>query len=224
MYYAARRNGGQHCIGAATSTHASGPYTPQANPLICNDAGGGLIDPAGWDDGKNRWIVYKVDGSNFGGATTCPNGGKPGPSYLSTAIMLQKVGRDALTLQGSPKKILDNLGAADNGITESPSLTRASNGRFILFFSTHCFSSDDYNIEYAWSDTIDGSYGERGTLLKTQPAGKMFGPGSFDVAPNFGKPTRQGVFHAREYPNEGAGGARKLYSATITFNGNGLSY
>ena len=54
-----------------TSATALGPFTPQAQPLICNDAGGGVIDASGYDDGVNRWILWKVDGNSLGGATTC---------------------------------------------------------------------------------------------------------------------------------------------------------
>ncbi len=70
MYYTAWKNGGTHCIGVATSASVTGPYTPQSTPLICDDAGGGAIDAAGYDDGQNRWIMWKVDGSALGGLTT----------------------------------------------------------------------------------------------------------------------------------------------------------
>ena len=55
------------------STTATGPYTPHSTPLICDDAGGGTIDASGYDDGTNRWILWKVDGSALGGLTTVSN-------------------------------------------------------------------------------------------------------------------------------------------------------
>ena len=52
MYYSADQNGngGKHCIGAAVSDNAPGPYTPEATALSCNTAQGGAIDPAGFVD------------------------------------------------------------------------------------------------------------------------------------------------------------------------------
>jgi beta-xylosidase len=52
MYYSADQNGngGKHCIGAAISDTAQGPYTPEPTALSCNTAQGGAIDPAGFID------------------------------------------------------------------------------------------------------------------------------------------------------------------------------
>ena len=52
LYYAADQNGngGKHCIGAAVSDTAHGPYTPEPTPFSCNTDQGGAIDPAGFID------------------------------------------------------------------------------------------------------------------------------------------------------------------------------
>ncbi|KAF7563747.1 hypothetical protein G7046_g405 [Stylonectria norvegica] len=218
MYYTAHRNGGNHCIGAATASTAMGPFTPQSAPLICNDAGGGVIDASGYDDGVDRWIVWKVDGSSLGGATSCPSGGAKSSTYITTPIMIQKVARDALTLQGSAKKILDNVGANNDGIVEAPVLYKINSSLFVLFYSAHCYLSDDYDIEYAFSTTIDGTYSNRGLLLRTVDNKGVFGPGGLDLDPN----GRNAVFHGRLGANQGSA-ARELYSAVLTINGNAIS-
>ncbi|KAI0484840.1 glycoside hydrolase family 43 protein [Xylariaceae sp. FL0804] len=222
MYYTAPRIGGTHCIGVATSTAAMGPFAPQSAPLICDDAGGGAIDASGYDDGVHRWIVYKVDGNNLGGASTCHAGGPSGTTYSPTPIMLQQVARDATTLQGGPKTILNNLGAANDGVVEAPSLygIRGGRGGYILFYSAHCYASDDYDIEYALSATIDGAYGERGVLLRTADGVGIYGPGGLDIDPD----GVNAVFHGRTGPNEGGGGVRELYAATLTITPNSISY
>lgn len=217
MYYTARQNGGNHCIGAATSSTAVGPFTPQAQPLICDAAGGGVIDASGYDDGTNRWIVWKVDGNSLGGATTC-QGGTPSGAYKSTPIKIQRVARDALTLLDGAKTILDNEGASNDGVVEAPALYKIADGNFVLFYSAHCYSSDDYDVEYAFSSTIDGMYTNRGILIRTVDNKGVYGPGGIDIDPN-GKNV---VFHGRLNPNQG-GAARELYSAELTISGRSIT-
>ena len=136
MYYAAQRAGGKRCVGAATSRSAVGPFEPLAEPLVCDDAAGGVIDPAGYDDGVNRWIMWKVDGNSLGGATTC-TGGPRGPDYKPTPIKLQRVARDALTLLDGPKTILDNEGRNNNGVVEGPSIYKVRNDLFVRIAHPH---------------------------------------------------------------------------------------
>lgn len=220
MYYTAHQNGGSHCIGVATSTSAVGPFTPQSAPLICDDAGGGAIDASGYDDGTDRWILWKVDGNNLGGATTCQANPPSGSTYQSTPIRIQRLARDAITLQGSAKTILDNEGFNNDGVVEAPSVYKVADGNFILFYSAHCYASDDYDIEYAFSSTIDGSYTDRGVLFRTTDNIGIFAPGGLDIDPN----GVNVVFHGRLAAGQGAGGTRELYSASLTINGKSVSY
>lgn len=217
MYYTAHQAGGSHCIGAASAAKAVGPYTPQTTPLICDAAGGGAIDPSGYDDGTNRWVTWKVDGNSLGGASSCNTGNHQG-SYKSTPIRIQRVTRDGLSLVGSAKTIMDNEGKSNDGVVEAPVLHKVSANLFVLFYSAHCYTTDDYDIEYAWSSTIDGSYSDRGILLRTADNTGVYAPGGLDLDVN-GKNV---VFHGRSQPN-GAGG-RDLYSAELTINGKTISY
>ncbi|KAI0387376.1 glycoside hydrolase family 43 protein [Hypomontagnella monticulosa] len=218
MYYTARQKGGNHCIGAATSNTALGPFTPQAQPLICDSVNGGVIDASGYDDGSNRWILWKVDGNSLGGATTC-QGGTPSGAYKPTPIKIQRMARDALTLLDSPRTILDNEGRSNNGVVEAPALYKIANGNYVLFYSAHCYSSDDYDVEYAFSSTIDGAYTNRGILIRTVDNRGVYGPGGLDIDPN----GRTVVFHGRQAPNQG-NAKRQLYSAELTINGRSISF
>jgi beta-xylosidase len=219
MYYTATRSGATHCIGVATSSNPLGPFSPQGDPLICDDGGGGAIDASGYDDGTDRWILWKVDGNNQGGATTCQPNPPSGSEYKSTPIKIQKMARDAITLQGDAKIILDNEGASNDGVVEAPSLYKVPGGDYVLFYSAHCYAGDDYDIEWAWSSTIDGSYGDRGVLLRTADNRGVFAPGGLDIDPNGSNV----VFHARLEPGQGGGGARHLYSGTLAINGRAVS-
>ncbi|KAI1434482.1 glycoside hydrolase family 43 protein [Xylaria sp. CBS 124048] len=217
MYYTAHKEGGSHCIGAATSETAIGPFKPQESPIICDDENGGVIDASGYDDGVDRWIVWKVDGNSLGGATTC-QGGKPSGDYKSTPIKIQKMKRDALTLEGPPKQILDNEGKSNNGVVEAPVLYKVSDKNFVLFYSAHCYSTDDYDIEYAWSSEIDGSYTNRGILIRSVDNEGVWAPGGIDLDPN----GRSIVFHGRPKPN--GQGARELWSAELSISGHSIDY
>ncbi|KAH9908491.1 glycoside hydrolase family 43 protein [Xylariomycetidae sp. FL2044] len=219
MYYTAQQNGGSHCIGVATSTTAIGPFTPTNSPLLCDTAGGGVIDPSGYDDGVDRWILWKVDGNSLGGATSCQSG-TPSGSYKPTPIKIQRVARDATTLLDSAKTILDNQGQSNDGIVEAPALYKVADGNYVLFYSAHCYSSDDYDIEYAWSSTIDGAYANRGILIRTVDNKGVFAPGGLDIDPN-GKNV---VFHGRLAANQGGSGSRELYSAVLSISGRSVSY
>ncbi|VUC36756.1 unnamed protein product [Clonostachys rosea] len=218
MYFSGKKTGGRRCIGVATSKSSSGPFTASETPLICDDANGGVIDASGYDDGKDRWIVWKVDGNALGGATTC-QGGTPSGAYKPTPIKIQKMNRDALTLVGSAKTILDNEGASNNGVVEAPTVHKISDGRFILFYSAHCYSSDDYDIEYAFSNTIDGTYSNRGILIRTVDNRGIYAPGGIDVDPN-GKNV---VFHGRTAPSGQGDSKRQMYSATLTLSSSSAS-
>ncbi|KAJ4155840.1 hypothetical protein LMH87_001066 [Akanthomyces muscarius] len=218
MYYTARKNGGNHCIGVATSNTAMGPYKPHDQPLVCDDGNGGVIDPSGYDDGKDRWLVWKVDGNSKGGATTCQSG-RPSGDYIPTPIKIQRMARDGLTLLDAPKVILDNEGRSNDGVVEAANLYKVPNGDFVVFYSAHCFSSDDYDIEYAWSSTIDGKYEDRGILFRSADHIGIYGPGHCDIDPN----GVNMVFHGRENPNDGKA-ARVLYSATLHIDGRNIQH
>ncbi|CAJ2513994.1 Uu.00g021130.m01.CDS01 [Anthostomella pinea] len=205
--------------GVATSPTAVGPFTANSAPLICDAAGGGVIDPSGYDDGVDRWIAWKVDGNNLGGATTCQSG-TPSGDYKSTPIRIQRMARDAVTLLDSAKTILDNEGAANDGVVEGPALYKIADGDFVLFYSAHCYAGDDYDIEYAFSSTIDGSYTNRGILLRTVDNTGIYAPGGLDLDPN----GRSVVFHGRLAGNQGGGGTRELYSAELSISGRSVSY
>ncbi|KAJ3568216.1 hypothetical protein NPX13_g6500 [Xylaria arbuscula] len=218
MYYTAWKAGGTHCIGVATSATATGPYTPQSTPLICDDAGGGTIDASGYDDGTNRWILWKVDGSALGGLTTCVNT-PTGSIYYPTPIMIQQMQRDAITLVGSPSKILDNVGANNDGIVEAPTLYKISDGNYVLFYSAHCFNDDNYDIEAAFSSTINGAYTDRVIVMNTANPYGIYGPGGLDLDPN----GVTAVFHGRLNGNDPTG-IRELFSGDIHITRGTVTY
>ncbi|KAG6812434.1 hypothetical protein H0H92_002900 [Tricholoma furcatifolium] len=121
LYYAATNgaNTTSHCVGVATSSTISGPYTPQDDAFICHPELGGAVDPAGYQDPDGSlYVVYKVDGNNIGNGGSCNNGVAP---IQPTPIMLQQVAADGFTKIGDEVEILDR-DDGDGPLIEAPSL------------------------------------------------------------------------------------------------------
>jgi hypothetical protein len=168
LYYSGLVAGSSyHCVGAATAENITGPYIPGDEPLICPLDEGGAIDAAGFRDGSDgsRWVVYKVDGSAKGPGGPCGNGDPPG---WPTPLRLQRVdAADGVTLIGEATTILDRDPELDGPLVEAPSLVRAGpgGGGFVLFYSSHCFNSPDYDVKYATAERIQGPYTRKGQLI-----------------------------------------------------------
>ena len=158
MYYSGQlaSNTAHHCIGVATADSVTGPWTAADDPWICDIAQGGSIDPSGFlDEGTGRrYVVYKVDGNSVGRGGDCNNGVEP---KQPTPIMLQEVAGDGTTRVGAAVEILDRTDA-DGPLVEAPNLVRAGDGSYVLFFSSHCFTSPGYDVKYATADAITGPY------------------------------------------------------------------
>ncbi|KIJ40220.1 glycoside hydrolase family 43 protein [Sphaerobolus stellatus SS14] len=204
MYYAANNvNPNTQCIGTATSTTPTGPYTPQGTSLACPASEGGAIDPAGFiDDDGTHWVVYKVDGNSLGGGGPCGNQ----DGSFSTPIRLQRLAGDAITSVGDPVTILDRS-PADGPLIEAPSLIKRD-GLYVISFSSNCFNTPLYDIGYATATSITGPYTKAAQPLLLTGQYGLTAPGGADLAPggNFM------VFHA----NIAAG--RGMYTAQLSWN------
>ncbi|KAK4921030.1 hypothetical protein LTR28_012816, partial [Elasticomyces elasticus] len=229
----------KHCVGAATSRDILGPYTALPTPLFCDLARGGAIDASGFKDwadkgggwpsesdsttdggadatgpeysgggrGGDRYVVYKIDGNSIGHGGACRNAVEP---IVPTPLMLQRVAADGVTLVGDAVQVLDNGGAADDGVVEAPSLVKTAQGGFVLFFSSGCFATSAYTVSYATAASVAGPYTRRGALFRTDDAAGLTAPGSASVLWD----TQHMLFHANY-----VGGGRALYSAMVAIEG-----
>ncbi|KZP11424.1 glycoside hydrolase family 43 protein [Athelia psychrophila] len=208
LYYAAESiSEGTHCIGAATSTNPTGPYAPTANAIACATAGGGAIDPAGFQDTDGTyWVVYKVDGNNLGGGGSCGNG----DGSHSTPLMLQQMESDAITPTGSAIQILDRS-AADGPLIEAPDLVLVD-GVYFLFFSSNCYNTDLYDISYATASSVTGPYTKATGPFKVTGDNGLTAPGGFSSLPGGGL----AVFHATTTADPLT---RMMYTANVAWSG-----
>lgn len=180
MYYSgeAKSDVGHHCVGTAIAEKPTGPYVPSDTPLSCRLDQGGSIDPAGFKDADGtRYVTFKVDGNSVGHGGNCNNGIEP---LVSTPIMLQKVQADGVTPIGDAVQILDRSTADGDGpLVEAPSLVLRG-GTYFLFYSTHCYTDDAYDVRWATATNIAGPYTKTNVeLVKT--GGGLISPGGATV-------------------------------------------
>lgn len=191
LYYAAEAasDSSRHCIGTATSSQITGPFTPLSTPLACALSLGGAIDPAGFTDtdGTN-YVVYKIDGNSIGHGGSCGNTVSP---IVSTPLMLQKLASNGVTAIGNPVQVLDR-GDADGPLIEAPFLLRTAGGVYILFFSSNCYDSKYYDISYATASSVLGPYTKSSAPLLQTPDYGLLAPGGVAATPD----GKQIIFHA----------------------------
>ncbi|MCJ1286442.1 hypothetical protein MMC26_005787 [Xylographa opegraphella] len=223
LYYAATSaaNTSSHCIGAATSDSVTGPYTPVADAIACPISRGGAIDPAGFADyDGSQYVLYKIDGNNIGHGGNCNNGNAP---IVPTPIMLQQVSSsDGYTLIGPAVQILDR-GDADGPLVEAPSLVRVSNSSaaggwmYVLFFSSNCYSSSEYDTSYAISMngiTNGGAdYAKSATplLVTGNDNNRLYSPGGLDIDAD----GAHVVFHA---DLDGSAATRQMWAGVVNID------
>lgn len=218
LYYSATTNtagnGAFHCIGAARSSKIEGPYDSVSDtPLVCPTDQGGAIDASAFrdQDGK-RYLLYKIDGNAIGHGGDCNNGNDP---QVPTPIYMQEVDKDdGVTFIGSPEFMLDR-DERDGPLIEGPALVRQSNGDYVLFFASQCYTSEHYSESYAVStDGIKGEYTKaRFPLLVTGTPANVWGPGHADVDWD----TQHMAFHGYA-SQEAVGGRRNMYVATASYD------
>lgn len=195
MYYSAalKQFPDKHCVGVAVSSNPEGPFGPVGDvPLICPDpdgnganvnptiasAGrGGAIDASGFKDVDGKlYIVYKVDGNAVGSGGLCNNGDGAQP----TPLMLVAVADDGFSPVGQPVQLLDHI-AIDGPLVEAPNLTRSADGTYNLFFSSNCYTTPEYDVSWATSQSLFGPYERRGPLFTTGVNG-LVAPGGASIS------------------------------------------
>ncbi|KAJ6134079.1 arabinan-endo 1-5-alpha-L-arabinase [Penicillium sp. IBT 18751x] len=214
MYFSAAssQDSSKHCVGAATSSSITGPYTPGNDPLACPLDRGGAIDADGYKDGDTYYVVYKIDGNSLDGDGTTH----------ATPIMLQALDSDAVTPIGDATQLLDRDNN-DGPLIEAPSLANIG-GTYYLSFSSNMYNTLNYDVSYATAAAIAGPYTKAqapgAPLLisgDASDAGDLGGPGGAD----FNADGSRIVFHAFEN-GQNLDNGRAMYVADIGASNNML--
>ncbi len=137
----------RQCIGAASATVPSGPYSPLGEqPLVCPVAAGGAIDPEVVLHGDSPTLLWKVDGN------CC---GKP------SVIRSQQLSTDGTALEGAATDLIrldqpwERGPTAPQSTVEGPSMTRIG-GRWVLLYSAGGYAGGGYSMGYAVCDSPAG--------------------------------------------------------------------
>lgn len=217
MYYAATwpeevDGKTMHCVGTASSSNVLGPYSPTAEPFACPLDGGGAIDPAGFRDPKtgNLYVVYKVDGNSLNNGTGPCGGPDAQGNYHSTPIMIQQVSpEDGITRIGAARQILDR-NQADGPLIEAPNLFyNATSGLYFLTFSSNCYSTDLYDVSFAYSTSLTSEFIKSSYPLMTTSIGPVEAPGGADITPD----GKHALYHGTVGRDENDGPIRHLFAA-----------
>ena len=142
-----------------------------------NGNGDGDEDEDGEGPGGRRYLLYKVDGNAKGGGGDCGNGVDP---IRATPIMLQEVDRrDGVTVVGDAVEVLDRRGDMDGPLVEAPDLMVTEDGRYVLFYSNHCWNGPGYSVNYAVARDIRGPYQRAGdgALIRSGDGMNITAPG-----------------------------------------------
>ncbi|QDS72761.1 hypothetical protein FKW77_004311 [Venturia effusa] len=227
MYYSAALTqfSAHHCVGAAFSANIEGPYIAQDHPLVCPDptgnganlnpsitspGAGGAIDAAGFRDTDGQlYLLWKVDGNSVGSGGVCGNTIAP---QRSTPIMIVAVQADGVTPKGNPIQLLDR-DDSDGPLVEAPNLVRTTDGGYVLFYSSNCYTTPGYDVAYATSKTLLGPYVKAPNPLIMTGTQGLSAPGGASIAAD----GQHMVFHA----NVGTG--RGMFATTISGDANSNS-
>ncbi|GGK87038.1 beta-xylosidase [Rufibacter glacialis] len=143
IYYTAKKKGGNLCVGVASATKATGPYTDHG-PLVCQEVGS--IDGFPIRDEKGElYLIWKEDGNSVG---------KPTPLWGQR----MNEGRTALT--GEKFELFRNeKGTWEGGLVEGPALVKR-NGYYYLFYAGDacCGRACTYGVGVARAKDLRGPW------------------------------------------------------------------
>ena len=207
LYYAVRYEAaGRQAISVATSSDPAGPFVDRsAEPLIFQEDRAGSIDASPFvDDDGAAYLIWKSDDNAVDRAASL--WGAP----------LQS---DGLALAGDPVELLRYEAGWEDPLVEAPSLARAEDGSYVLFYSGGWWEGATYAIGYASGSGPLGPFRketETGPWLASED--DMAGPGGAEVF----KDAQGGwriAFHAWTPPHVGYenGGARSLWIERFEF-------
>lgn len=130
-----------------------------------------------------------------------------------TPLILQPVAEDGFTSTGASTTLLHLNDSTDSGVIEAPALAKYGN-TYVLFFSSGCFMTDSYTVNYATAPAITGPYIRAASPLFQTGTDGLQAPGGMDVDVD----NTHMVFHANYGSN-----TRPLFTAQISFNDNVIS-
>jgi xylan 1,4-beta-xylosidase len=143
IYYTARKKGGNLCVGVASATKATGPYTDHG-PLVCQEAGS--IDGFPVRDEKGElYLVWKEDGNSVK---------KPTP------IWGQRMNEERTALLGEKFELFRNDPKTwEGGLVEGPAFVKRGDYFYIFYAGDACCGRGcTYGVGVARARSIRGPW------------------------------------------------------------------
>ncbi|TXK49106.1 family 43 glycosylhydrolase [Pontibacter qinzhouensis] len=143
IYYTAKKKGGNLCVGVASASSPTGPYTDHG-PLICQEVGS--ID--GFeirDENGDLYLVWKEDGNSRG---------------LPTPIWAQRLNEDRTALTGEMFEMFRNdPNTWEGGLVEGSALVKRGEYFYHFYAGDACCGRDcTYGIGVARAKTLRGPW------------------------------------------------------------------
>jgi beta-xylosidase len=209
LYYAVRYEAaGRQAVSVATASDPAGPFVDKsAEPLIFQEERGGSIDASPFvDDDGAAYLLWKSDDNAL---------------ERDASLWGAPLEPDGLALAGPPAELLRYDAPWEDPLVEAPSLARAGDGSYVLFYSGGWWEGETYAMGYALASEPLGPYRketESGPWLAGED--DMVGPGGGEVFRDADGGWRI-AFHAWTPPKVGYenGGARSLWIERFDFEG-----
>ncbi len=169
MYFtAANFRPSVQCIGVATSTSPTGPFTVQGEGmLVCPEDQGGAIDASTYAENGTTYLLWKNDGNCCG---------------LDTWLYIAPLSPDGLTLAGPAQQMVKQTLPWEGELVEAPTLVKHM-ADYYLFYSANTYGDDKYAVGYATAPSLAGPWTKKEEpFLSTDSVDGLFrGPGGQDV-------------------------------------------
>ncbi len=165
IYYTAQKKGGNLCVGVASATQPTGPYT-DLGPLVCQEVGS--IDAFPIRDEKGElYMVWKEDGNS---------------KRLPTPIWGQKLKEDRTALVGEKFELFRNDPKTwEGGLVEGPFILKRNNYYYTFYSGDACCGRGcTYGVGVARSKTLRGPWEKYAAnpIMKQNATWKCAGHGS----------------------------------------------
>ncbi|MCC9166901.1 family 43 glycosylhydrolase [Pontibacter harenae] len=143
IYYTAKKKGGNLCVGVASASSPTGPYTDHG-PLVCQEVGS--ID--GFevrDENGDLYLVWKEDGNSKG---------------LPTPIWAQRMNEERTALTGEMFEMFRNdPGTWEGGLVEGPAIVKRGDYFYTFYAGDKCCGREcTYGVGVARAKSLRGPW------------------------------------------------------------------
>ncbi|MGV3503478.1 MAG: family 43 glycosylhydrolase [Adhaeribacter sp.] len=165
IYYTAKKKGGNLCVGVASATSPTGPYTDHG-PLVCQEMGS--IDGFPIRDEKgDLYLIWKEDGNS---------------RKLPTPLWGQRMNEERTALLGEKFELFRNdPGTWEGGLVEGPALMRRGDYFYMFYAGDKCCGRTcTYGVGVARAKNLRGPWEKfsGNPIMKQNDTWKCAGHGS----------------------------------------------